>query len=441
MVLDAFIACRRAAPCTLAALLLVGCADEREIAEKELTGAVAVKAVAVVQQDVPRTTVQPATVHAYYEAEIHARATGYIKELQADIGDYVDAGAVLAVIDVPEMQKQHETIEARIARFEAEQQRAEAGVELASANVRSVEAKLDQAKSELNRADASLVAAEAEFKRTQDLVERQSLERRMLDEVRKKRDSQLANKEAVSSAITAAEADVAVSKAQQVSAEADVRAAESETAIARRQLEELEVLIEYAELKAPFAGVVTRRTVDPGDLVRQDSPDRGALFVVSHIEKVRVRMPVPEADAASVNVGDAVSLRFPSFPNEDALTATVSRVSGSLDPSTRTMLVEAELPNPQQKLLPGMFGQATITLATKTAANMLPARAVRFDESGNAYVYVLGQDETVSVVDVTTGMDDGRSIEILAGVTAGQKVVDANLKRLVDGQRVKLLNR
>ena len=286
------------------------------------------------------------TVHAYYEAEIQARATGYIKELQADIGDYVDAGAVLAVIDVPEMQKQHETIEARIARFEAEQQRAEAGVELASANVRSVEAKLDQARSELNRADASLVAAEAEFKRTQDLVERQSLERRMLDEVRKKRDSQLANKEAVSSAITAAEADVAVSKAQQASAEADVRAAESETAIARRQLEELEVLIEYAELKAPFAGVVTRRTVDPGDLVRQDSPDRGALFVVSHIEKVRVRMPVPEADAASVNVGDAVSLRFPSFPNEDALTATVSRVSGSLDPSTRTMLVEAGVAQP-----------------------------------------------------------------------------------------------
>ncbi len=103
------------------------------------------------------------------------------------------------------------------------------------------------------------------------------------------------------------------------------------------------------------------------------------------------------------------------------------------------MLVEAELPNPDQKLLPGMFGQATITLTTKVAANMLPARAIRFDESGQAYVYVIGQDETVSIVNVATGLDDGRSIEILAGVTTGQKVIDAHLKRFTAGQQVTIL--
>ena len=119
------------------------------------------------------------------------------------------------------------------------------------------------------------------------------------------------------------------------------------------------------------------------------------------LTKCEFTCPVPEADAAAINRGDKVSLSFPSFPSEEAVHATVTRVSGSLDASTRTMLVEAELPNPDQKLLPGMFGQATITLATKVAANMLPARAIRFDESGQAYVYVVGQDETVSIVNIT----------------------------------------
>ena len=425
--------------CLTIALLLAGCSQQPAASTSEPAKTVAVKAVAVVEQDVQRTTVQPATVHAYFQAEIEARASGYLRELKVDIGDYVEAGDVLAVIDVPEMQKQREIIEARIARFEAEQQRSEAGVNLAKSHIRSVEAKLEQAKFELDRADASLVAVEAEFSRTQDLVERQSLERRMLDEARKKRDSELANKDAVSSAIVSAEADVAVAKSQLVSAEADVRAAESETNIAKRQLDELNVMVAYATIKAPFAGVVTMRTVDPGDLVRAESDDSEPLFIVSQVDKLRVHMPVPEVDAPAINRGDKVSLSFPSFPSEDAVHATVTRVSGSLDASTRTMLVEAELPNPDRKLLPGMFGQATITLATKVATNVLPARAIRFDEAGQAYVYVVGEDEKVSIVNITTGLDDGISIEVLSGVTAGERVVDAHLKRFTTGQQVTLL--
>jgi len=103
------------------------------------------------------------------------------------------------------------------------------------------------------------------------------------------------------------------------------------------------------------------------------------------------------------------------------------------------MLVEAVIENPNQKLLPGMFGQASIELATKVAANMLPARAIRFDESGQAYVYVVDQNDTVTIVSVTTGIDDGRSIEILAGVDSGQRVVGAHLKRFTTGQKVRIL--
>ncbi len=97
-----------------------------------------------------------------------------------------------------------------------------------------------------------LAAVEAEFERTSDLVERQSLERRMLDEIRKKRDSELAAKQAVASAIVSAEADVTVAQAQYSAAEADREIAKTDTEIARSQLEELDVLVGYTEAQSSF---------------------------------------------------------------------------------------------------------------------------------------------------------------------------------------------
>ena len=423
-------------------LTLSGCMNSDPVAQKTTTKkAVPVKTVSVVQQDVIRTTTQPATVHPYYRTEVRAKVTGYVKTVKADIGDFVEEGAPLAVIDVPEMEKQRQILDARIRRYQAEEKRAEAGIDLAVANVQSTEARFVKATSELKRAEASLVAAEAEFNRTRDLVESQALEKRMLDEVRKKRDSEIANQEAMAAGINSAKADVVVAKAKQASAQADLQVAQAETAIARRQLEELDVLIAYAILNAPFAGVITQRSVDPGDLVRKGSEvGKGEpLFVISLVGTVRVHIPVPEADAALVSRGDAVTLSFPSFPAEEQVKATVTRLSGDLDPSTRTMLVEAEMKNRDRKLLPGMFGQATITLSTKVAANILPARAIRFDETGRAYVYIVGEDETVSVVQVTTGFDNGNSIEIRSGVQPGQQVIDAHLKRFTTGQKVTLV--
>ena len=375
---------------------------------------VPVKTVAVAEEDVRRTSTQPATIHAYYRAEVRAKVSGYVGKIAADIGDVVEKGDTLAEIDVPEMEKQQQIIEARLARAQAEETRAEAGIALATANVESADAKLVQAQSEFERAEASLAAVEAEFSRTEDLVQRQSLQNRVLDEVRKKRDSELANRNAVNSAIDSARADVTVAKAKRTSAEADLKAAQAETKIAEKQLEEIKVLIDYATLKAPFAGLVTHRAIDPGDLVREANEvgEGEPLFVVSHVDPVRVRVPIPEVDAALVSRGDAITLRFPSFPGEEPITAEVTRLAGDLDPNTRTMLVEAELENTEGKLLPGMFGEATITLSTKVAANMLPARAVRFQESGQPYVYVVSDDETVTVQEVVTGMDNGHSIEI-----------------------------
>ena len=107
---------------------------------------VQVKAVSLVQEEVAKTTTQPATVLPYYRAEIRAKASGYVNVVKADLGDVVKAGDVLATIDVPEMDNQKQILLAKIERAKSEETRAQAGVELASADVESAEAKLAQAK-------------------------------------------------------------------------------------------------------------------------------------------------------------------------------------------------------------------------------------------------------------------------------------------------------
>jgi HlyD family secretion protein len=420
-----------------------GCQVQTSSAEanKQQPKLIPVKTVSVVSEDIEQTTVQPATVHAFHEVEIRPKVTGYVYEVLVDIGDAVEKGDTLATVDVPEMGKQRDVINARILKYQTVEKQADAGIDLAKADVVSAEARLAQTKSQLNQVEASLAAQEAEFARTQDLVNSQSIERRLLDEARKKRDSVLASREATRSAISSSEADINVAKAKLASAVADLTTAKAETKIALGQLAEIDVLIGYATLKAPFKGVITQRSVDPGTLVREadNSGSNKPLFMVSQNSKVRVHVNVPETDAVSVNQGDAITLSFPFFANEKPITGEVTRTSNSLDPSTRTMLVESVFENSDGKLLPGMFGQAAIKTSTKIAAKMLPARAVRFDESGNAYVYALDEAETVSVIAVTTGLDNGNTIEIVAGVETNQRVIDTHLRRFTDGEKVTVL--
>ena len=111
-------------------IVMTGCSP-RLASKPEKVKAVPVKTVAVMEEDIQRSTTQPATVHAFYRAEIRAKVSGYVSDVKADIGDVVEAGATLAMIDIPEMRKQREILEARITRHESEEARSQAGVALA----------------------------------------------------------------------------------------------------------------------------------------------------------------------------------------------------------------------------------------------------------------------------------------------------------------------
>lgn len=399
-----------------------------------------VKLVTAQQTEMVRTTTQPATVDAFYHTDVKARVSGHVQSIAHDLGDRVTAGETLLTVVAPELLQRKATQQSQIAMLSAKEQAALADVSLADARVEEAEAGLQQAKSELARVDASLAAAQAEYDRTSDLVDRGALERRVLDETLMRRDSQLAAKKSVQSAVQAATADVAVAKAMMLSAQSKADAAKTETDVQRRVLDELELQVQYCTVKAPIDGVITERSVQLGDLLNGTLEQASqTLFVINQTNKLRVHIAVPEAQAAAISTGDAISLTLPAFADEPAIECEVTRLSGALDPSTRSMMIEAELENPNGKLHPGMFGSATITISSKLAATVLPSRAVRYDETGNAYVYLVDDQNKVTINQVTVAGDTGTQVRITTGLEAGQQVIDNHLQRFETDETVRPL--
>lgn len=404
-------------------------------------GRVVVETLTPVRGTLERSTTQPATVHAWFEAHVFAKVSGYLSELNVDIGTPVKSGDVLAVIDVPEMIKQREAREAGVKRLKAEERRAEAQSAVAAAGAAAHEARTNEATAETAKSDAVLSAAGIELERVRALVDKRAVAERLLDEATKKHEAALAEKSASEAAVTSAKAEWALSRAQIDAAQAELEVAQAMTDMARRELDELNERLKYTRLISPFDGVVTKRNVDLGDLVRNTqtgaTTDGPPLFVVTQVDKVRVRVAVPERDAPLAAAGDNATMTFSALPGE-TFEGPVARVSGVLDESTRTMLVEIDLPNPRGKLLPGMFGQATIALETSSGKITLPAGAVRHDERGDSFVYVVNAADEIEVVPVRTGLDDGKQIEIVDGLTGDERVAAATVGRLQPGQKVRI---
>lgn len=425
-------------------ILFSGCrpGDATAVAQQgDSLDVVAVDVVKPESKTLERSTTQPATVHAWFEAQLHAQATGRLSNLKVDIGDSVAKDQPLVVIEVPDLEKQKLRQQSAVARLKADEDRARADVELAKAGVAAAEAERDAAAAQVAKATATLTAYQAEFKRVSDLVKDESVAGRLLDEAREHLQSAEAERTAVEAEIAAARAKVIVAQARQTAAEADVRVAEAATKEAESQLEEIDVLLSFATLTAPFDGVVTQRNVDPGDLVRSTQPGSSAsskpLLSVAQLDHVRVRTAVPENDAGWIAVGNEAAVVLRALPHR-TFSGKVSRSTRRLDESTRTMMVEIDLPNPEGVILPGMYGEATVRKRNEQPSIVLPAGAVRYDAEGKSYVYALEADDRVKILDVATGLDDGSQIEITAGLSGDERIIGPSLDRYQDGQKVKV---
>ncbi len=214
-------------------------------------------------------------------------------------------------------------------------------------------------------------------------------------------------------------------------------AAEARLAIAQAALKENATMLGFAKSTAPFAGVVTARNVDVGAFVPAAtagaSTGAAALVTVMAVATVRARIAVPEIEAARVKAGQPVVVTTDALPGK-TFRGTVTRHAGALDESTRSLLVESDLPNADGTLRPGMYLSAKIGVELHTDTLLIPAAAL-VREKAAGFVFTL-TDGKATKLPVKYGFIDGTSAEILDGLAANARVLIPGKVALTPGQAV-----
>lgn len=320
-----------------------------------------------------KTVTLPAEAAPYYRISLGTPTTGWVKAVHAETGSRVKQGDLLAEIEAPEL------VAARDAR---------------AAEARAARQLVEQAKASLASAEAQMRSAESEFGRLRELAGTGTVTSKARDE---------------------AEARFEAARARVGEATAGIASAEAGALAAAARATEAEAALNYTRIAAPYDGLVVLRRAELGDFL--GSPAEGAdLFVFEQTEPLRVRLHVPEHAASLVKTGQGASLRLGGRD----FSVQLARVSGSLDPVTRTVTAEIDLAG--SGLLPGTFGSATMTLVKLDAAALVPLSFVKTAPDGTREVVVASNGEEKRIP-VTVHAVEGLQAVLTGELVAGQQIL------------------
>ena len=316
----------------------------------------------------------PATTTAFEAANIFARTNGYIEKRYVDIGDRVNSGALLADITAPELDHQITQAKATLAQDQATLQQTQASRELADVT---------------NGRDSKLV------KQGWLTLQQGDNDRLTL--------------QAQQAAVAVAQSNIAAQAAQ-------IRILEQEKV--------------YQRVVAPFDGVITQRQIDNGSLVTSGST---FMFTLMHPDVIRTQVFVPQDEAFGLGPGVEAVIRVPEIPDR-AFPGKVTRIASALQPGSRTLLTEIDVPNPDGALSPGIYCTVELFIPRKTPSMVIPADAVVFDQNG-LHVAVV-KNGTAHLQKITIARDFGTEVEVHDGVTPGDQVILNPMVNLAEGSKV-----
>lgn len=332
----------------------------------------------------------------FQDVDVHAKVAGYIKTIYVDVGTHVKQGQTLAILEVPELAAQL------------------AG---ADAAVRRANEEIGRAQGDLERAKSSHSAAHSAFKRLNDAA--------------KTREGLVAQQE-----LDDAQAKDLEAEAQVASAGSALSAAQQESEVAQASQRQVSALSDYTRIVAPFAGVVTNRYADTGALVAagtSSSTQATPVVRLAQISVLRLVLPVPESIAAQIHLHDPVKVHVQAL-NQD-IEGRVSRFADSLDQETRTMETEIDCDNRDGRLIPGMYTESEISLHQKPNALTLPLEAV-VRNGDDATVLAVNSQNILDERHVKIGLEDNSRVEVLSGLSEGDRVVIGNRSQFRSGQKV-----
>jgi RND family efflux transporter MFP subunit len=332
----------------------------------------------------------------FQDVDVHAKVAGYIRRIYVDVGDRVKEGQTIAVLEIPELAAQLAGADAAVRRAQEEIHRAQSDVERA----KSTHAAAHSAYARLKQAADSRAG----------LVAQQEVD-----------DSQAKDLE---------------TQAQVGSAQAALSSAQQQLEVAQANQQQFAALSNYSHIVAPFAGVVTNRYADTGALIQAGtSSSTQALPVVrlAQTSKLRLVLAIPESVAAQIHLGDPVKVRVQALRQD--IEGKVSRFADSLDRQTRTMETEIDFDNRDGHLIPGMYAETRLSLREKKDALTIPLEAVT--RNGNdATVLAVNAQNIVEERHVRLGLEDEKRVEIVSGLTDGDRVIIGNRSEFHNGQKI-----
>ena len=330
----------------------------------------------------------------FQEIDVHGKVSGYIRRIYVDIGDRVRQGQTLAVLEVPELT--------------AEVAGAQAGIAQTQQNISRLQ-------NEVAREQANYAAAHANYVRLKQASDQQP------------------------GLVAAQELDDALARDRTAAAQVDaaksaVAAAGGQLGVARAENMRVSSMEQYATITAPYSGVVTMRYADTGSLIPAGTAEglNQAVVRLAQSDVLRLRMPIPERDVPDVHIGSVVMVHVQATGQQ--FPATVVRFTRDVSNSTRTMLTEVDVRNPDLALTPGMYATVTFNLEEKNDALLVPASAVL--QGDQPSVMLVDGNNRVQKRPVTLGIAGSNSQEVTAGLQPGDRVIIGDLSALQPGAAV-----
>jgi RND family efflux transporter MFP subunit len=324
-----------------------------------------------------RSAAWPGTTEAFEQANLYARASGYISKRTVDIGSRVKSGNLLAEIKAPEIEHQIAQADGTLAQLQAT----------------------------LLQAKANRDLAQVTWERNSKLV----------------KDGWTTQQQGDTDRLTlqARDAAVAVAAANITAQEAQLRVLSQQKA--------------YQSVVAPFDGVITQRNIDIGSLVQADAASGTILFALMNSDVIRIQLYVPQDDAFGVTPGTEAVVRVPEMPGRE-FAGTVARIADALQPGSRTLLTEIDVPNPDHALSPGLYCRVELRIPRKTPSMIVPSEAIIFNRDGLSVAVV--ENGVVHIRSITSVRDFGTSMEVSAGVVTGDNVILNPQVDLAEGRKV-----
>jgi len=369
-------------------------------AVKETTRELAIPAVSVVHPKpgaMKNEVVLPGNIQAFTDSPIYARASGYLKQWNVDIGGRVKAGQILAIIEAPELDHQ---------------------VRQAKASIQQAQAALDQAVANEQQGKANEEIAHVTAQRWQNLVAKGAVSRQENDQYQAQYQAQAANLNSLEQAIAAARSNIAVAEAN---------------------LARLQEMQNYETVKAPFDGIVTARNVDVGALINAGNGGAAQeLFHMASTAKLRVYVSVPQADSRAAAPGLKSYLTLAEFPGR-RFAGELVRTAGAIDPATRTLLTEVDVDNASGELRPGAYAEVHLMIPEGSRSLILPVSALMFRSEG-LRVGVVRDGNRAELVPIVLGKDYGNEVEVVSGIAESDLVISNPPDSLAGGATVQVVN-